>query len=144
MRDGVTARSIRSTPKTQLRSFPSGPIKPWPAENLKPHHWLSMGFFTPPALTIAPLRLTRLPAAPSGNISAHCQMGRPEGASSAKRSEEHTSELQSHHDLVCRLLLEKKKKMRKNTFAKWRVNIMRDEQYQVIVTTSLALVVSAS
>src|SRR5437667_1689570 len=28
----------------------------------------------------------------------------------ALRSEEHTSELQSHHDLVCRLLLEKKKK----------------------------------
>src|SRR5437773_5830726 len=28
----------------------------------------------------------------------------------AARSEEHTSELQSHHDLVCRLLLEKKKK----------------------------------
>src|SRR5437773_8849025 len=28
----------------------------------------------------------------------------------APRSEEHTSELQSHHDLVCRLLLEKKKK----------------------------------
>src|SRR5437773_2422617 len=27
----------------------------------------------------------------------------------ASRSEEHTSELQSHHDLVCRLLLEKKK-----------------------------------
>src|SRR5437773_2940652 len=27
-----------------------------------------------------------------------------------RRSEEHTSELQSHHDLVCRLLLEKKKK----------------------------------
>src|SRR6266540_4440897 len=26
-----------------------------------------------------------------------------------RRSEEHTSELQSHHDLVCRLLLEKKK-----------------------------------
>src|SRR5437773_7301654 len=25
-----------------------------------------------------------------------------------RRSEEHTSELQSHHDLVCRLLLEKK------------------------------------
>src|SRR5437667_3017042 len=30
------------------------------------------------------------------------------------RSEEHTSELQSHHDLVCRLLLEKKKKKTKN------------------------------
>src|SRR5437773_9797036 len=31
------------------------------------------------------------------------------------RSEEHTSELQSHHDLVCRLLLEKKKKKKKHT-----------------------------
>src|SRR5215211_8938518 len=30
------------------------------------------------------------------------------------RSEEHTSELQSHSDLVCRLLLEKKKKINKN------------------------------
>src|SRR5437667_9772743 len=30
-----------------------------------------------------------------------------------RRSEEHTSELQSHHDLVCRLLLEKKKNKRK-------------------------------
>src|SRR5437773_5674914 len=33
---------------------------------------------------------------------------------SLPRSEEHTSELQSHHDLVCRLLLEKKKKKDKN------------------------------
>src|SRR5207237_7978123 len=32
----------------------------------------------------------------------------------ARRSEEHTSELQSHLNLVCRLLLEKKKK-RQNT-----------------------------
>src|SRR5690349_23292038 len=31
-------------------------------------------------------------------------------AGSAARSEEHTSELQSRRDLVCRLLLEKKKK----------------------------------
>src|SRR5438034_11825537 len=31
----------------------------------------------------------------------------------AWRSEEHTSELQSHSDLVCRLLLEKKKKKNK-------------------------------
>src|SRR5438034_7739146 len=31
------------------------------------------------------------------------------------RSEEHTSELQSHSDLVCRLLLEKKKKSSKVT-----------------------------
>src|SRR5260370_38489922 len=33
---------------------------------------------------------------------------------SAKRSEEHTSELQSHLNLVCRLLLEKKKKKEKH------------------------------
>src|SRR5207249_7865246 len=31
-------------------------------------------------------------------------------AATGKRSEEHTSELQSRFDLVCRLLLEKKKK----------------------------------
>src|SRR5438034_4909969 len=32
------------------------------------------------------------------------------GGNRTERSEEHTSELQSHSDLVCRLLLEKKKK----------------------------------
>src|SRR5436190_10282902 len=36
------------------------------------------------------------------------QVGEPAGP----RSEEHTSELQSHSDLVCRLLLEKKKNNR--------------------------------
>src|SRR5438477_4857780 len=34
------------------------------------------------------------------------------------RSEEHTSELQSHVNLVCRLLLEKKKKIKKNRIKK--------------------------
>src|SRR5260370_25951790 len=38
---------------------------------------------------------------------------RDRGALAASRSEEHTSELQSHLNLVCRLLLEKKKN--KNT-----------------------------
>src|SRR5260221_9515632 len=32
------------------------------------------------------------------------------------RSEEHTSELQSHSDLVCRLLLEKKKKINQQDY----------------------------
>src|SRR5437588_6023910 len=36
--------------------------------------------------------------------TAECLAARP-----VDRSEEHTSELQSHSDLVCRLLLEKKK-----------------------------------
>src|SRR5438034_8260326 len=40
-----------------------------------------------------------------------CSRGRGTGrCSPASRSEEHTSELQSHSDLVCRLLLEKKNK----------------------------------
>src|SRR5438477_1254685 len=40
------------------------------------------------------------------------RLDRPVGATTARggRSEEHTSELQSHVNLVCRLLLEKKKK----------------------------------
>src|SRR5438034_6031528 len=37
------------------------------------------------------------------------------GLSDRERSEEHTSELQSHSDLVCRLLLEKKKNNDTNT-----------------------------
>src|SRR5438132_6410191 len=36
------------------------------------------------------------------------------------RSEEHTSELQSHSDLVCRLLLEKKKKHKQRCAAQGR------------------------
>src|SRR2546421_3928953 len=35
----------------------------------------------------------------------------PRAPPAARRSEEHTSELQSRSDLVCRLLLEKKKKL---------------------------------
>src|SRR5438132_3896540 len=36
-------------------------------------------------------------------------VGRPRPPQLGERSEEHTSELQSHSELVCRLLLEKKK-----------------------------------
>src|SRR6266705_4796811 len=38
----------------------------------------------------------------------------PRSAAEAARSEEHTSELQSPYELVCRLLLEKKKECRAN------------------------------
>src|SRR5260221_7090392 len=41
----------------------------------------------------------------SDRVRARC----PDRGPSDSRSEEHTSELQSHSDLVCRLLLEKKK-----------------------------------
>src|SRR5438067_8561124 len=52
--------------------------------------------------------------------SRHIAAPRPEGSvpsSRRTRSEEHTSELQSRFDLVCRLLLEKKKKYQATTSA---------------------------
>src|SRR5438034_8792510 len=55
------------------------------------------GFMVPGALTTANL-ITLIPDAQHQK---------------EERSEEHTSELQSHSDLVCRLLLEKKKKKKK-------------------------------
>src|SRR5260221_2249634 len=41
----------------------------------------------------------------------HAQYHAADGHRQRSRSEEHTSELQSHSDLVCRLLLEKKMKI---------------------------------
>src|SRR5207248_10165380 len=53
-----------------------------------------------PAFALAAIPRTPSAGRPSGDV----QVG--------MRSEEHTSELQSPYDLVCRLLLEKKKKKR--------------------------------
>src|SRR2546426_8113750 len=50
----------------------------------------------------------------STSSSAKATSRKP-AARSSSRSEEHTSELQSPCNLVCRLLLEKKKKNKKNT-----------------------------
>src|SRR6266496_3003038 len=44
-----------------------------------------------------------------------------------RRSEEHTSELQSRRDLVCRLLLEKKKKKKKKT-TKYKIKIQNKKK----------------
>src|SRR5437667_8328677 len=70
----------------------------------------------PPRSTLFPYTtLFRSPFS-IGYISAHVfnhqhprTMGQTIEVVMVERSEEHTSELQSHHDLVCRLLLEKKK-----------------------------------
>src|SRR5579872_7021617 len=51
-------------------------------------------------------------------FNALLQPGTAKDASPAGRSEEHTSELQSRPHLVCRLLLEKKKKLQNNTLRK--------------------------
>src|SRR5476649_3027543 len=62
----------------------------------------------PPRSTLFPY--TTLFRSPT--ISGDAGSGSTDGAGRVPqdRSEEHTSELQSHSDLVCRLLLEKKKK----------------------------------
>src|SRR5690349_23667691 len=58
--------------------------------------------------TVAPIRVPKL--VPRTNRVAHVRVTIDE-----ERSEEHTSELQSRRDLVCRLLLEKKKKKQKTS-----------------------------
>src|SRR5438034_6345444 len=67
-----------------------------------------------PLATFPPIvpRLRTSGSAISGTASArigYLLLITSERSSAAWRSEEHTSELQSHSDLVCRLLLEKKK-----------------------------------
>src|SRR5260221_5042610 len=63
----------------------------------------------PPRSTLFPY--TTLFRSLRGPDHRHQRLGRPVAgpARDPDRSEEHTSELQSHSDLVCRLLLEKKK-----------------------------------
>src|SRR5690349_22581984 len=69
----------------------------------------------PPRSTLFPYTtLFRSSASASSNELVWIDWAPPQTAESAwiatRRSEEHTSELQSRRDLVCRLLLEKKKK----------------------------------
>src|SRR5438309_9714014 len=64
-------------------------------------------------ISIFPARSAPVAAAPAGSATslARCARKRmPSAIRSSSRSEEHTSELQSQFHLVCRLLLEKKKK----------------------------------
>src|SRR2546422_7707959 len=79
--------------------------------------------FGSPALSLSSRRSTTMPFAPAVNSSMTPAPGAAKipapgaahvsvtfGVVTATRSEEHTSELQSRLHLVCRLLLEKKKK----------------------------------
>src|SRR2546430_9526039 len=60
------------------------------------------------ALPISLLLVERLPRTSTGKLPQVRRRQRPQRL---LRSEEHTSELQSQSNLVCRLLLEKKKKI---------------------------------
>src|SRR5260370_26513894 len=63
----------------------------------------------PPRSTLFPYTTLFRSGETGGRCSCSVGTGRGERCEGA-RSEEHTSELQSHLNLVCRLLLEKKKK----------------------------------
>src|SRR5437867_4661476 len=66
------------------------------------------------------------------------RQGGAHAASIARRSEEHTSELQSPYDLVCRLLLEKKKKKIIHKTDRTRSNISLTAVPIAAVTTTAA------
>src|SRR5437867_4956023 len=69
----------------------------------------------PPRSTLFPYTTLFRSEQPEGVPPARAAVGEPEDAlPHVPRSEEHTSELQSPYDLVCRLLLEKKKKKTKH------------------------------
>src|SRR5260221_13888042 len=80
------------------------------------HFFFFLMIRRPPRSTLFPYTtLFRSPSRSRSQISwyraAPCfAICRTQITRSMERSEEHTSELQSHSDLVCRLLLEKKKK----------------------------------
>src|SRR3712207_6975596 len=63
-----------------------------------------------PYTTLFRSRRSPRPAPPPHRAPSRRAAHRGRGASGNRRSEEHTSELQSRQYLVCRLLLEKKKK----------------------------------
>src|SRR6266496_6666151 len=67
-----------------------------------------------------------LPISTRGRTSS-CPRPRP--CRRSWRSEEHTSELQSRRDLVCRLLLEKKKKRNAMNFAKTKKKTIQKEAH---------------
>src|SRR5690606_40755152 len=85
-----------------LHSFPTRR-----SSDLAPHraHWRACPSRSPTRCPRPPRRDDAQPA-PSSPAAAF----RPRSPGCNRRSEEHTSELQSRENLVCRLLLEKKKK----------------------------------
>src|SRR6266496_5909912 len=84
----------------------------------------------PPRSTLFPYTtLFRSPARHCGLASAARRAWRRDG-----RSEEHTSELQSRRDLVCRLLLEKKKRTIHREMVQTKKEHKHREQNKIIKT----------
>src|SRR2546428_12759787 len=103
------ARSLPGIPQHK-------PIRPLPTGGRpSPSHPLSLTLGIPSATTIPCCCQTGVCSSPAHRTgrsfsirTPHLARIGPKAQSSDQRSEEHTSELQSRSDLVCRLLLEKK------------------------------------
>src|SRR5260370_13400530 len=102
---------MQSDPSLRRRPG-SKPIVPAPGghENLDSREWPSPVLrekrLLPPNGRYAPGEPLQHPG-----FQTDCRLPRSSASAMQLRSEEHTSELQSHLNLVCRLLLEKKKNM---------------------------------
>src|SRR5690606_40448487 len=92
------------------------PIPPPPGSTLFPYTTLfrSLRFdgVAPASFEVTADEFAAAEAAVPGELRAAMEEAALTPASSRPRSEEHTSELQSRENLVCRLLLEKKKNRR--------------------------------
>src|SRR2546428_6990508 len=76
-----------------------------------PPHFFFLMIRRPPRSTLFPYTTLFRSLPPDRLTSLQAEAGsEAPAARSSPRSEEHTSELQSRSDLVCRLLLEKKKR----------------------------------
>src|SRR5438132_10792358 len=93
------------TPSKPAKTFNGCGAKSWPEAArhpcARPRSWTAYR-------TDKSRRCSERSATPSMG-SSRARPRRSRGGAGMGRSEEHTSELQSHSDLVCRLLLEKKK-----------------------------------
>src|SRR5260370_5853626 len=91
----------------------------------------------PPRSTLFPYTtLFRSEDDPRLNVRDVATPRQPRIAVVDSRSEEHTSELQSHLNLVCRLLLEKKKKVQRQH---QRVNAVASTEHSWISRTQIVV-----
>src|SRR5438874_9204495 len=93
---------IRRPPRSTLFSYTTLFRSVYMLDESEKERWTRRGFLGASSAALA-----------AGMLAANHTAGQsqdPARKAKSERSEEHTSELQSRRDLVCRLLLEKKKK----------------------------------
>src|SRR5574343_251877 len=112
--NGITNTLKKKNMKNYTHSYRSHTRYPPPSLPLISTHFSLFFFFflmirRPPRSTLFPYTTLFRSRVAKRLYSKRITLTEP-AFQATTRSEEHTSELQSHHDLVCRLLLEKKKK----------------------------------